>query len=305
MKTPAVLCVVCGLAAGVPGQQVDRVLDASEVSLGAGYSSRALSLRVYDVGTPAQSGGVWTSSGVNAYDDVTVGGPGASGPVNVSGIEVALVVPTTAPAGQQVFGRFSFYPNHDAGVAPGAEPYSGTPVVASAFIMEVDGSWPSPTPLNVVLDDSNVFGPGDRTMGLKIELFLDAALTVPANNWQVVRRGNLTGAMPVGSSDSFGWFSGTTVSSGSIVNSQRSGGTQSNNRATYAVLYGTYDCGTADFDGDGDTATDADIEAFFACLAGNCCATCWAGGADFNADGDTATDADIEAFFRVLAGGNC
>jgi hypothetical protein len=64
-------------------------------------------------------------------------------------------------------------------------------------------------------------------------------------------------------------------------------------------------CGTADFDGDGDTGTDADIEAFFACLAGNCCATCYPGGADFNADGDTGTDADIESFFRVLAGGPC
>ena len=60
---------------------------------------------------------------------------------------------------------------------------------------------------------------------------------------------------------------------------------------------------SADFNGDGDSGTDADIEAFFACIAGNCCSTC--GSADFNGDGDTATDADIEAFFRVLAGGNC
>ena len=64
-------------------------------------------------------------------------------------------------------------------------------------------------------------------------------------------------------------------------------------------------CGTADFDGDGDIGTDADIEAFFACLAGNCCATCYPGGADFNADGDVGTDADIESFFSVLAGGSC
>ncbi len=64
-------------------------------------------------------------------------------------------------------------------------------------------------------------------------------------------------------------------------------------------------CGTADFDGDGDVGTDADIEAFFACLGGNCCAACFPGGADFDADGDVGTDADIEAFFRVLAGGNC
>jgi hypothetical protein len=64
-------------------------------------------------------------------------------------------------------------------------------------------------------------------------------------------------------------------------------------------------CGNADFNGDGDFGTDADIEAFFACLAGNCCGTCYAGGSDFNADGDSGTDADIESFFRVLAGGSC
>jgi hypothetical protein len=62
-------------------------------------------------------------------------------------------------------------------------------------------------------------------------------------------------------------------------------------------------CGSADFDGDGDVGTDADIEAFFACLGGSCCRTC--GSADFDGDGDTGTDADIEAFFRVLGGGVC
>ncbi len=64
-------------------------------------------------------------------------------------------------------------------------------------------------------------------------------------------------------------------------------------------------CSNADYDGDGDFGTDADIEAFFRCLAGTCCATCWPGGADVNGDGDAGTDADIEAFFRVLAGGSC
>jgi hypothetical protein len=64
-------------------------------------------------------------------------------------------------------------------------------------------------------------------------------------------------------------------------------------------------CGSADFDCDGDVGTDADIEAFFACLAGNCPASPCRNSADFNADGDVGTDADIEAFFRVLAGGSC
>jgi hypothetical protein len=62
-------------------------------------------------------------------------------------------------------------------------------------------------------------------------------------------------------------------------------------------------CGSADFNSDGDTGTDLDIESFFACIAGDCCPTC--GSSDFNGDGDIATDADIEAFFRVLAGGPC
>ena len=66
-----------------------------------------------------------------------------------------------------------------------------------------------------------------------------------------------------------------------------------------------YDVPGADFNGDGDLGTDADIEAFFACLSGNCCGTCYAEGADFNADGDIGTDQDIESFFRVLAGGAC
>jgi len=64
-------------------------------------------------------------------------------------------------------------------------------------------------------------------------------------------------------------------------------------------------CGTSDFNGDGDFGTDQDIEAFFACLAGTCCATCFEGGSDFNGDGDFGTDQDIEAFFRVLGGGSC
>ena len=60
---------------------------------------------------------------------------------------------------------------------------------------------------------------------------------------------------------------------------------------------------SADFDNDGDLGTDADIEAYFACLGGNCCPTC--GSADFNADENVGTDLDIETFFRVLGGGPC
>jgi hypothetical protein len=64
-------------------------------------------------------------------------------------------------------------------------------------------------------------------------------------------------------------------------------------------------CGSADFNCDGDTGTDADIEAFFACLAGTCPTAPCTSTADFNGDGDVGTDADIESFFRVLAGDPC
>jgi predicted outer membrane repeat protein len=56
----------------------------------------------------------------------------------------------------------------------------------------------------------------------------------------------------------------------------------------------------SDFNMDGDTGTDADIEAFFACLGGNCCQTCAV--IDVNCDGDDGTDADIEMYFLMLAG---
>ncbi|HYE63003.1 MAG TPA: hypothetical protein VD997_13485 [Phycisphaerales bacterium] len=75
--------------------------------------------------------------------------------------------------------------------------------------------------------------------------------------------------------------------------------------ATLTVVNAPPTCGTSDFNGDGDIGTDQDIEAFFACLGGSCCDTCYEGGADFNGDGDTGTDQDIESFFRVLGGGAC
>ena len=63
-------------------------------------------------------------------------------------------------------------------------------------------------------------------------------------------------------------------------------------------------CGDTDFDGDGDEATDADIEAFFSVLGGTGCPTGTCGSTDFDGDGDEGTDADIEAFFAAI-GGTC
>jgi hypothetical protein len=103
-----------------------------------------------------------------------------------------------------------------------------------------------------------------------------------------------------------------TQSEGLTVSSVALGGHPSSIRFVAALSDGCGDTvssaarltvNTADFNGDGAVGTDADIEAFFACLAGSCCANC--GSADFNGDGAVGTDADIEAFFRVLAGGPC
>jgi hypothetical protein len=76
------------------------------------------------------------------------------------------------------------------------------------------------------------------------------------------------------------------------------------NSATPAHTCGLPVCCRNDYNGDGAVGTDSDIEAFFACLSGNCCATC-PPNADFNCDGGVGTDADIESFFRVLSGGQC
>ena len=64
-------------------------------------------------------------------------------------------------------------------------------------------------------------------------------------------------------------------------------------------------CGSSDFDCDGDVGTDFDIQAFFACLGGSCPAPPCRGSSDFDGDGDVGTDFDIQAFFRVLGGGDC
>jgi hypothetical protein len=169
-----------------------------------GYSSR-VDLDVYDVGIPSESGGVWAGSGVNTYDDVTVGGPYTSNanPLVINGIAIGFIVPGTATAADDhLYTRLSFYPNHDNVIAAPATPFSGTPVVwtldwgagwsaAAGFISYYPGS----VTFNgsTTLTNADVFNGGatDVTMGLLQELFLDAALTRYADTWQIVRRANM------------------------------------------------------------------------------------------------------------------
>jgi hypothetical protein len=67
----------------------------------------------------------------------------------------------------------------------------------------------------------------------------------------------------------------------------------------------TVGCDWADFNCDGDVGTDEDIDAWNACLSGNCPGAPCPNDADFDNDGDVGTDSDIEAFFRVLSGHPC
>ena len=84
-----------------------------------------------------------------------------------------------------------------------------------------------------------------------------------------------------------------------------SGGIFTVNGGFWAGIHSGPRCGTADFNCDGNVATDQDILDFFSCISGTCPPPPCTNSADFNGDGAVATDADIEAFFRVLAGGTC
>ena len=143
----------------------------------------------------------------------------------------------------------------------------------------------------------------------------DGALMHCTDSWSDLADGpSGTGSIYVGSNtptltivgpQSGDWFvsneserSYTTVQYACVI--QHAGCLVPSRLVSFSVLPGS--C-TADFNHDGDPGTDADIEAFFACLGGSCCQTC--GTADFNGDGDVGTDQDIDSFFRVLGGGAC
>jgi len=150
----------------------------------------------------------------------------------------------------------------------------------------------------VMLGTSNNAVPG--TFGIREDI---ATITVNADTGAVGTPNLYDG--PAARGD-FGWdLVPDAPRNRLLVGGYSSGGTTSNYDFIAISYTNAPACGTSDFNGDGDFGTDQDIEAFFACLAGNCCPTCFPGGSDFNGDGDFGTDADIESFFRVLGGGNC
>jgi hypothetical protein len=154
----------------------------------------------------------------------------------------------------------------------------GTLLTVTAY----PGQNPSSTGMAVIADLSNIGGPASQP------LFDDGTHgdVTAGDNVFSVQTTVLSGAAP------------QEVVTFTVQDSQ-------SRASTGSLVIGIIGCGSADFDCDGDLGTDADIESFFACLAGNCPPPPCNGTADFNGDGDIGTDADIESFFRVLAGGSC
>jgi len=199
---------------------------------------------------------------------------------------------------------------------PRLDPQDGfTPQIFTNFAprtaaesLTIDPTMPVGTPglLRVAIDNSNILGvtttsaagAASVTTGLELELTLSElgwdgvscikVMGAVQNGGHSVMSNQVIGGLPDGSAN---------LGETRLVNFSAIAGNQ------FVEICPASPCGSADFDGDGDTGTDLDIEAFFACLGGDCCATC--GSADFDGDGDTGTDLDIEAFFRVLGGGEC
>jgi hypothetical protein len=166
----------------------------------------------------------------------------------------------------------------------------GSLVLDGGLTVEIDGLVQPPTPIvpaGVLESDTSITGP----------------LTVRVRNANALRAGDVYPIFghEAGSAQAFSTLVAPAIGGGRVLQMVRSG---SPAVTRVQVAMGPPSCfPDADFDGDGDGATDADIEAFFACLAGTCCATC--ASADFDGDGDVGTSADIEAFFDVLGGRPC
>jgi hypothetical protein len=124
-----------------------------------------------------------------------------------------------------------------------------------------------------------------------------------ASNGNGIKRWDGTNWTTVGTpgangSDNFHVYALAGLASGDIV----AGGDFTKMNGRPAASFARYAVPSADYNRDGSVGTDADIDAFFACLSGQCCPQCTP---DFNGDGAVGTDADIEAFFRVLSGAPC
>jgi len=283
-------------AGGVPCSRIASWNGSAWSPVGAGFNASVTSLAVS--GSSLLAGGSFTTSGGTPVSRVAqwngqqwepVGydqtGAGVNGPVNT--LSVAASGDLVA-GGQFTTANGQFSPMAARAVAPGAltvvaqpQPAQTCPGDEAAFTFQTES--------------------GTYIFDATCQWYLNGALLAegPTPNGSLVSI-DASGALRISNASPADagpvWARATTPCGESVLSAA----------ADFAVGGPTCaTCGTSDFNGDGDFGTDADIEAFFACLAGNCCPSCFEGGSDFNADGDFGTDADIESFFRVLGGGAC
>jgi hypothetical protein len=240
------------------------------------------------------------SDGFTVNAGATGGGVTVNFHTNVNGTPLA---PSVAPAVIQDFGTLT---------APGAQiasrPLGPREVAWYSFTTCVGADASNPVTIDLTGSDSlnnaiTRYSSAVNVVGTATGTAAPATATLTFNT---------AGSLPAGQ-----YYVALTYDAGDLAPSPTTAGRfhlRSNNASNGYAFAGEITvansacgptCGSADFNCDGDVGTDADIEAFFACLAGNCPSAPCANSADFNADGDVGTDADIEAFFRVLAGGTC
>jgi hypothetical protein len=217
---------------------------------------------------------------------------------------------TTYPTGLWEFDGTSWMPKPSNG--PGSRTHATMALHQTAGLVLTGGSqnlsifddtWTLPTNAGAPTFTTS---PTSQSMPAGHQVQFTAAAQGPITSWRWLRNGQ-----PVSNGERITGATTPTLTINALLDADagqyqaEAGNTCGARRSNPATLTVVPACSSADFDGDGDSGTDADIESFFACLAGTCCPSCYAGGADFNADGDSGTDADIESFFRVLAGGPC
>jgi autotransporter-associated beta strand protein len=203
------------------------------------------------------------------------------------------------------------------GNSPGVITFRGnlTMVTGSILSMQLNGPAAGSGYDQVVVASPNTTTPATVALGAgtsNLAVSLGFAPSAGSKFWLIsnassgTTTGNFNG-LPEGAIVTLGAFGGHTYTAQISYNANFDTG-QVDHSGNDVVLYNisrTPQCGSVDFNCDGDVGTDADIEAFFACLSGTCPSLPCTSDADFNYDGDVGTDADIEAFFRVLGGGAC
>jgi autotransporter-associated beta strand protein len=199
------------------------------------------------------------------------------------------------------------------GNSPGILTVGGSLMLSAGATMSVEvyGAIAGSGYDQVVVNSANGAGTAVNLGAAYLNVLLGYQADASSMFWLIVNNNGATSGyfvgLPEGATVSLGTVAGRTYTGTISYNGNAATGL-ADHSGNDVVIYNidwSPRCGSADFNCDGDTGTDADIEAFFACLAGSCPPAPCTSSADFDGDGDVGTDADIEAFFRVLAGGPC